>query len=321
MKWQIIASGLLYILFVSGRAVAAPDAVDVPVLAGEWIKIADSAPDVSPYNNPPRHNACDFSIWQAADGTWQMVACIRETSHPGRTRLFHRWESPALFAPDWAPKGIFATSDPQIGHVEGRMQAPHCFKHNGKYYFFYNSNGAHCMISDDGKTFRHHKDVRGSYTFFKMGRDVQLFKDGERWIAYYCARGMTARTAPALEGPWSEQEIDIAVTGNPESPFVLRHDDKYYLWQQMFVYVSSDPLKFPDSPITKMTPGWSHGKYAPEIIESNGQFYVAGYGRGIWLAKMKWEKKAAEEIEQWRATELKAIREHSARSQTKETAK
>ena len=77
-------------------------------------------PEVSPYDTD-YHNACDFSNWQAADGAWQLVACIRSTSHPGSTRLFYHWEGKRLTDPMWEPKEIFATSDLKIGYVEGRM--------------------------------------------------------------------------------------------------------------------------------------------------------------------------------------------------------
>jgi len=74
-----------------------------PAIKGGWWKIAEHAPDVSPWNNPGVHNACDFSIWQDETGTWHLVACIRETTFPGATRLFHHWTSPSLTKTNWTP--------------------------------------------------------------------------------------------------------------------------------------------------------------------------------------------------------------------------
>ena len=73
-----------------------------------------------------------------------------------------------------------------------------------------------------------------------------------------------------------------------------------YLWQQMTVYVSDDPMNFNGSEIAHMTGIWYGGKYAPEVIEHEGQHYLAGYSRGIWLAKLKWMEKSADEITAWR---------------------
>jgi hypothetical protein len=36
-----------------------------------------------------------------------------------------------------------------------------------------------------------------------------------------------------------------------------------------------------------MTGIWYGGKWAPEVISHNGEDYLAGYGRGLWVAKLK----------------------------------
>lgn len=284
--------------------------LEAPVLDGDWWRIGENAPDVSPYNTK-KHNACDFSIWQAADGVWQLVSCIRETSYPGSTRLFHRWESTALTNENWTPKGIFAVSDPEkLGHTEGRMQAPHCFLHEGQYLFFYNSYGAYCKASADGKNFTDIKSRDGSYRFFDMGRDLMIFHNtlNAQWYAFFEYRGrMAARTARHPLGPWSKQVENLGHKGNPESPFMIQRGDDFYLWEQMNVFHSKDPMKFTERPIAHMTGIWYHGKYAPEIIIHDGQYYIAGYGKGLWLARMQWEPRTMEEINAWRDTEFTAM--------------
>jgi len=249
----------------------------LPEMDGPMWQIAENRPDVAPYNTG-YHNACDFSIWQAADSTWQLVACIRGTSWPGATRLFHRWEARELTDQMWTSKGIFYKASTEVGQDPGSqpVQAPHCFVHDGKYHMFYNARGAYCMISDDGKNFTHHKNRDGDYKFFDMGRDVMLFHDADRWYAYYCGRRMHVRTAKKLEGPWSEQAVDISVTSNPESPFVAKYEGGYYLWSQKLVYYSKDPLDFSGPVIADMADTGGKG-YAPEIILHEGQYYFAAY--------------------------------------------
>ncbi len=109
----------------------------LPEMDGPMWQIAENSPDVAPYNTG-YHNACDFSIWQAADGTWQLVACIRGTSWTGATRLFHRWEAQQLTDEMWASKGIFYKASTEVGQdpTSQPVQAPHCFLHDDKYYMF-----------------------------------------------------------------------------------------------------------------------------------------------------------------------------------------
>ena len=314
--------------FVRRFALKGP--IDVPEVDSPWWQIARN-PDLGELTGiltkkeaeeqrGRRQEPVDFAIWQATDGTWQLVSCIRSTSYPGSTRLFYRWEGKRLTDPMWEPKGIFATSDLKVGHVEGRMQAPHCFRYGGKYYFFYNSTGAHCMISDDGKNFTHHKNIAGDYQFFKMGRDVMLFHDQDKWYAYYCGKRMEARTVPSLEGPWSKEAIDIGISSNPESPFVVRYGEGYYLWSQKWVFYSKDPLDFSVPILTDMQETWAKG-YAPEILLHEGQYYFTGYARGIWVGKMKWVRRTPEEIKTWRIANYHKYRPKTPEEKAIQTAK
>ncbi len=290
-----------------------------PAIKGGWWKIAEHAPDVSPWNNPGTHNACDFSIWQDDYGTWHLVACIRETTFPGSTRLFHHWTSPSLTKTNWTPavhtntfgtetvtNGIFAVSNPNIGQYPGVMQAPHCIKDNGKYYFFYNgaytnatgarqNNSAYCKISDDGVNFTDTTNTAGSYKFFDMGRDISLMQTTNgTWNSYFEKDGlMSARTAPALLGPWSTNVYLLGTTGNPESPFVVRRGSEYFLWEQMKVYSSADPLRFTNSLVAEL----DSAQYAPEVFEYNGQYYMGSYNNGIWLTRLDWMPTAASQAD------------------------
>ncbi|MFP4058147.1 MAG: hypothetical protein ACLF0G_14865 [Candidatus Brocadiia bacterium] len=299
-------------------AAAGAGTIEVPVVAGEWWRIAPNAPDVGKWGTG-KENACDFTIFQSADGRWQCIACIRGTRHHGQ-RLFYRWEAGRLTDTDWAPQGILEVPRGMRGRPPrpASVQAPHAFRHAGRYYLFYNSGPAYCLVSPDGRRWRPHRNVEGHAVFFPMGRDVCVFHDAarRRWIAYYCGTvrrdgerraAMVARTAPEPEGPWSEDEIAVRAEGNPESPFVLRRGEATYLWQQMSVFRSQDPLDFPGAPVAHMTGLWYNGKFAPEVVRHEGRFYIAGYSRGIHVAEFRWEKRTPQQIARWRATELARI--------------
>ena len=110
--------------------------------------------------------------------------------------------------------------------------------------------------------------------------------------------------------------------GNPESPFVVFHAGKYYLWQQMSVYASDDPLNFNDAPlVAHMTGLWFNGRFAPEIVEKDGQWYVAGYSRGLHVAKFRWERKTLADIEAWRDKWNAYLREEEMKRQQREEAR
>jgi hypothetical protein len=290
----------------------AGETIGVPAVDGDWWQIAPNAPDVGQWATADT-NACDFTIYRDAGGRWHLVSCIRGTSAPGQ-RLFYEWESDRLTDTDWRPVGILDVPRGKRGNPAGltSVQAPHAFRFGDRYYMFYNSAGARCMTSADGRDWSPYTNAAGSEVFFAMGRDVSVFHDevNARWIAYYCGtatvdgerRGaMMARTAPAPEGPWSKEEAAVLTEGNPESPFVLKHGGYYYLWQQMRVFRSPDPLNFNGALLVNhMTGTWYDGRYAPEIVRDGDDYYVSGYSRGIHLARMKWVERTPEQVAAWR---------------------
>ncbi|MBD3243452.1 MAG: hypothetical protein GF331_22875 [Chitinivibrionales bacterium] len=296
--------------------------VAAPQLSTNFRKLADTQPDISPYSyTVPNNSACDFTIFQAADGTWQLIACIRGTTYPGSTRFLYRWEAASLSRGMFVPKGIFWTSgtsgEPDaLGRTlgvntpytaQGRLQAPHCVKENGKYYLFHNNAGAFCLISDDGKNWTQHVAHDGDAKFFDMGRDVMIFDNREadgKWIAYYTdpstnPQSVAAKTASSLDGPWSSSTVRNVYDGHShlpspsypnewaESPFVVKQGDDYFLFAQRYVFHSRDPYRFDSPPITCLDDG---REWAPEIIQDDaGNWYIAYYQIfGIYLARLEW---------------------------------
>src|SRR6185436_471997 len=98
----------------------------IPRLVGDWWTIAGD-PDLGELTTT-KQQPVDFSVWQAADGTWQLWSCIRHTKEPGKTRLFYRWEGAQLNEPNWKPMGIAMQADPKTGELEGGLQAPFVFR-------------------------------------------------------------------------------------------------------------------------------------------------------------------------------------------------
>ena len=125
------------------------------IIESSWINIT-SQPDLGQYTTS-NQQPVDFSVWQAADGTYQLEACIRNTAIGGHTRLFYRWEQSKeniLGNTPWKGVGISMIANTSYGEAEGGLQAPHVTLWNGTYHKFYGVwIGIAQAISDDGKIF------------------------------------------------------------------------------------------------------------------------------------------------------------------------
>lgn len=291
------------------------DRLPVPRIDGDWWRIA--APPTLEQWHRPGVETVDFTVYQAQDGTWQLVACLRGTAHPGAGRLFYRWEAGEITARDWRPQGIFRTTSAELGQPAGLLQAPHCVIDRGRWWMFHNADGAYALVSDDGKGFRQALARDRQPVFFAMGRDVMMFDNRARdglWYAFFTditpgrnlerkSNTIAFRTAPDLPGPWSADRTEIGVStpfrgpGDPypfaeaESPFVVYRDGRYYRWEQMWVFASRDLARWPDEPVAKLTPD-QRDYLAPEIVGTPAGDFIAAYreyGRqGIWMAKLAW---------------------------------
>lgn len=305
---------LLTIGSLAVAALACADAVPIPQIDGDFIQIAGD-PDLGKYTSP-KQQPVDFAIWQAADGTWQLWSCIRNTGLGGKTRLFYRWQANKLTDKDWTPMEIAMMADPNFGETEGGLQAPFVIKEGSEYFMFYGI-WTHIAIaqSKDGKTFGRQLQQNGKSGIFSEGvdantRDPMVLKIGNLYYIYYTAylndRGFVfARTSKDLLH-WSDPAKKVAFGGSPgsgryssECPFVYYHraSGYYYLFRnqrygqnaQFAVYRSKDPLDFGldnDRNLVETMPF-----AAPEIIESEGQTYIAVLLpslKGIQIAKLKW---------------------------------
>jgi len=284
----------------------------VPRIDGEWIKLV-GRPSLEKWTSPEAEPV-DFTVFRADDGRWQLISCIRKTAQSGANRLLYRWSSAELAREAWQPEGIFLSSKPEWDHAEGLVQAPFHVRDGDQHFLFYNSRGCHGMTSSDGIAF----EPLEKRAIFRMGRDVCLLDDREtsgKWIAYYTSpepginpatknHTIRARTAAKLEGPWSDEAIEIPPITPPakgyqfvyaESPLVVKRGDYYYRFEQLFVFRSDDPLKWEGPPIARLAPKDPLKRLAPEIVTHDGRDYLLAYQwrgkdpRGIYLVPLAWE--------------------------------
>jgi hypothetical protein len=305
---------LLFTLLVAG-AVFAQDPVLVPAVDGDWWRVAGK-PDLGELGAPDEEPV-DFAIWRAADGTWQLQSCIRNTKEGGKTRLFHRWEGARLEDHDWKPMGIVMRADPAVGETLGGLQAPFVFRAGDAFQMLYGDfqNIARAQ-SGDGKRFER-QPLRGMSGLFGDGpqvhtRDPMAIEIGGVWYVYYTAALDTA-VAHGVGGVYSRTSHDLIRWSKPtlvamggaaghegnamECPFVVKHGEWYYLFATQHyrnptthVYRSRDPLYFgieDDSGLVATLP-----VAAPEIFEHEGQEYIAALMPeldGIRIARLAWK--------------------------------
>ncbi len=306
-----------------------PCLTDINAAENGWLsagwRIAAS-PSGYEWDNGDKDEVVDFTVFQAAGGTWQLIACVRKCTFPvayetgknHRGRILFRWESDDLFASNWKETGIFRTTDDlppgvPVKNNKGMIQAPYVVKDNGLYYMIYNSKDAHMLVSTNGKDWAHQADYSGNYTLFKMngGRDIMLVDNRDvdgKWYAVhtpqtkgYDSRGyeLVYRTAGNLLGPWSEA-LKMAKRDywqDVESPFIVRRNGWYYLFLQDWVYAKQNITDYFDAPFTDLHSfnRMPRRGIAPEIISCQGQDYLAAYNtiktdpqEGIEIRPLHW---------------------------------
>jgi hypothetical protein len=79
---------LTMVFFVTAVTAMAADGPPLlrPEIDGDWWTVAGD-PDLGDWTRD-KQQPVDFAVWQAADGSWQLWSCIRQTGCGGNTRLF-----------------------------------------------------------------------------------------------------------------------------------------------------------------------------------------------------------------------------------------
>ncbi|MGD0730093.1 MAG: hypothetical protein ABR956_02435 [Terracidiphilus sp.] len=316
MRSRLSRLGTLFLAVGSVVGLFGQSPVFVPQVDGDFWQIAGN-PDLGAYTSP-KQQPVDFAIWQAADGTWQLWSCIRFTKVPGHTRLFYRWQANKLTDSNWTPMGIAMMADPNFGEAEGGLQAPYVFREGSDLYMFY-GNWDHIAIarSKDGKTFARQLMPDGTSGLFgeETGantRDPMVIRIKKLYYIYYTAfpnklGSVFARTSRDKLHWSAPVKVNYGGSagdgpGSAECPFVYYHKASgyyYLLRNQVYgeharfsVYRSRDPLDFGkgnDSDLVETMP-----YAAPEIVESDGQTYLAVLRpdlKGIQVAKLTWAPK------------------------------
>ncbi|MEW6237022.1 MAG: hypothetical protein AB1656_16680 [Candidatus Omnitrophota bacterium] len=304
------------ILAQAGSLAAEEEKVWIPQLDGADWTIAGN-PDLGPLGTD-KQQPVDFSVWQAADGTWQLWSCIRHTRCGQKTRLFYRWQGEEITSADWTPMGVVMQADPNFGETDGGLQAPYVLHIEDIFYMFYGDWQHICLATgSDGKTFARQLNDSGRSGMFteEYGantRDPMALQAGDLFYCYYTAypqgKGAVYCRISADLRRWSDSVIVSSggIGGDgpsaAECPFVFFHRDSgyYYLFRTQrygtdavsHIYRSKNPLLFGVNDDSKYV--GSLPIAAPEIVEHEGSEYIAyllpGLN-GIQISLLKWAVK------------------------------
>lgn len=122
----------------------------IPVIEGAWWTVAHN-PELHRYGAEEQETT-SYGLWQAADGSWQLWGCIRNTAIGGKTRLFYRWEGNHITDTDWVPKGIVMTAEPDFGDTPGGLQAPFAARIGNEYVMVHGNWEYICPSTQSGKS-------------------------------------------------------------------------------------------------------------------------------------------------------------------------
>jgi len=215
------------------------------------------------------HEPNDHCIFQAADGTWQLWACVRKTP-VGRCLV--NWEAENLTDSPWKETGRVIRADRSAGESmvdwKGQefLQSPFVVKEGDTYYMTYGGystgndkegsptddygrtqNQICLMTSPDGINWTRHRGENG-WSRIVVGpgaaRDQNLVKFGDTWHMYYTGHEngsreneyIYVRTSTDLIH-WSDHSIvhfidrEYLNSYTCESPTVVERGGYYYLFR------------------------------------------------------------------------------------------
>jgi len=286
-----------------------------PVIEEPWWPVAGK-PQLPDAYHLDKLELVDFAVWQAADGTWQLWSCIRNTRCGGHSRLFYGWEGRSLTDTDWTPQGIKMEARPDLGEAAGGLQAPHVVNADGRYVMAYGDWENICFAeSRDGKNFERIVRADGETGAFGEGpeanaRDPMLIRIDGAWYGYYTAirngRGYGfCRISPDLKtwsqsavvsyggrvgpGPWFNECPHVVEVLPGE--FVYFRNQYYGQGQTNWACYSRNPLNFGIDDDTDLVARLSVA--APEIILHEGRYYIASLKPGldgIQIARLRFRR-------------------------------
>jgi beta-fructofuranosidase len=254
----------------------------------------------------------DHTFIQADDGQWHLFGITHREPAKAQEEKFFAHATASNLAGPWKKQPPVLHAD--IAGGETVVWAPYVLKHGGRYWLYYCAGGKehgkyhiHLATSPDLWNWQRHPAnpmVVDGYD----ARDPMVMQLEDNWVLYYAATSTPEggnHTVNAVVSKdlahWSKKrevfrDAEIGTFGGPtESPFVVKHAGKYFLfvctnhgYNETAVYESESPFHWDASRLVGKFPA-----HAAEVIQTKeGKWYVsrAGWGQGgVYLAELVWE--------------------------------
>lgn len=279
------------------------------VVSEEFIKIYDQS-----LGENKKWYINDHCFIRDQNGKWHMFGITHEEpAKPSDENNFAHATANSIIQAPWEKLSFALSIAPEAPWFEHQLWAPYVIFHAGKYFMYYCAGGEcgteyriNLTTSEDLINWTRNPE-NPMVTDGWHARDPFVFEMGNKWIMYYTA------TRPADKGNhvvmaissddlihWTNKQVvfthpDIGTSGGPtESPFVVKHKGKYFLfvctnkpYDNTAVYKSDSPFYWD----TKNQVG-SIPAHCAEVIQDSNKWYIsrAGWGRGgLYLAKLIWK--------------------------------
>lgn len=275
------------------------------VTAGPFTRIYDPS-----LGQPRPWYINDHTIVRGPDGTWHLFGITHEEpANPLDEKSFAHATAPTLMGP-WTRQAPALTAESR--YRETLLWAPYVLEVDGTYYMYY------CAGSPDHTQYQIHLATSHDLWSWERSPLNPLFKDGfdardpfvlrvgSEWVMYYTANSkpqgghhIVAYRKSADLQHWGERGVALehperGTWGGPtESPYVLKHGEKYYLFNGPVrdyagtaVYESEDPFRFS---VTREV-GWFAAHAAEVVHDEQGKPFVthSGWGQGgVYLAPLQ----------------------------------
>lgn len=263
----------------------------IPVIVSDW-KVLFKPEKFGKYVN-------DHTIVKAKNG-YRLIGITGFDGKPAHERYFVNAYGTDLNAP--------FTEDCKSIDNGTLAWAPCVIEKENVYYMFYGPSPTKLAVSVDLKEWMGYEIKLNGNPIFAVHRDHFVIKIGDEYLMYaaglFDGRGCISVMSSENLTDWNwygyalTSGEDAPLTpawGAFESPFVVKRDDGYYLfvtytnsghetYNDTLVFYSQDAKNFGEynggkggaKPITRLK------CHAPEILESNGKFYITTCG---WLTR------------------------------------
>jgi arabinan endo-1,5-alpha-L-arabinosidase len=254
----------------------------------------------------------DHTFIRAEDGKWHLFGIThQEPANAQQERFFAHATAPDLTGP-WTKHESVMQVDEKAN--ESVVWAPYVLRHDGIYWMFYCAGGKehtkfHIHLANSADLWRWKRHSANPMVVDGYdARDPMAMRFNDEWLMFYAATSKPEggnHTVKAVSSKdlshWSNKkevfrDLEIGTYGGPtESPFVVAHNGKYYLfvctnhgYNETAVYMSDTPLHWDAANLVGKFPA-----HAAEVIQTpDGKWFVsrAGWGQGgVYLAELTWE--------------------------------